>query len=73
MKEQCELCLGYSDSTKQPVICTECIDKLASFDIRDSERTYLIQTLKDIQKETDINVVHGICTAALNYCREEEE
>jgi len=70
--EQCEECLGYfeEDNLKQPVICLDCLDKLRLFDIRDHERTYLIQTLQELLNETDINVIHGRISVALNYCGE---
>lgn len=77
-QEQCEGCLGYKDqqTEKFAVLCEECQDKAASYDITALERKTLANTIKkvllmldELQPSYAIGEIVGRLKTVLENCR----
>lgn len=64
--EQCEGCLGYTEDGLT-LLCNECVEKAASYDITLRDKTQLANTIKQAIKCTD-GSVKGSLRAALACC-----
>ena len=78
MATQCEGCLGYYDEGVMDVaiLCDECQDKAAKYDITASERETLGKAIQEVLPLLDkltpsyeVGVIIGKLRATLNSCR----
>ena len=81
-REQCALCLGYfsAEQTEQPILCKECLDKAACYDLAEHDRKFMLEAIQDVVTRLEIaepdyekSYAIGVLRGVLNCCQREKE